>query len=160
MKKIKRFFTAFISLVFLTTQLYAVPFVGNDYSDDVLDVTEFDESSVLDQFTEIEELSQLISVSDELTISDFEGSNLIENISSETMLPVSQEETTGGEDPLGIPSFLWGCVFGVIGILIVYVVSENTEQTKQAVTGCAVSSAISTLIYVIAVASVSTTTTY
>lgn len=36
----------------------------------------------------------------------------------------------------GIPSFLWGCVLGPIGIAIVHFDAEDKEQTKKAIWGC------------------------
>ncbi len=43
--------------------------------------------------------------------------------------------------PLGIPSFLWGCCLGVIGILLVYVLTDgDRDQTKKALWGCVVGS--------------------
>jgi hypothetical protein len=53
-----------------------------------------------------------------------------------------------GEPPLGIPSFLWGCVGGIYGILIVYLVSDSKEQTEKAVKGCVVSRLVGCVIYV------------
>lgn len=44
--------------------------------------------------------------------------------------------STMGEPPLGIPSFLWGCILGWVGLLIVYLVSEDKEETKKALWGC------------------------
>lgn len=41
-----------------------------------------------------------------------------------------------GEPPLGIPSFLWGCILGWVGLLIVYLISEDKEETKKALWGC------------------------
>ena len=36
-----------------------------------------------------------------------------------------------------IASFLWGCAFGWVGLLIVYLVTDNDkEQTKKALWGC------------------------
>jgi len=44
------------------------------------------------------------------------------------------------ESVLGIPSFLWGCVFGVVGLLIVYIVSDqDAAEAKKALIGCVVS---------------------
>ncbi len=44
------------------------------------------------------------------------------------------------EKVLGIPGFLWGCVFGVIGVAIVYFVGQNDKaETKSALIGCVVS---------------------
>lgn len=53
--------------------------------------------------------------------------------------------------PLGIPSFLWGCVFGVVGVVVVYIVTdEDKDETKKSFYGCIAS----TLVYVILYAAV------
>ncbi len=36
----------------------------------------------------------------------------------------------------GIPSFLWGCILGPVGIAIVHFDAEDKEQTKKAIWGC------------------------
>ncbi|MEX2567388.1 MAG: hypothetical protein WD431_15700 [Cyclobacteriaceae bacterium] len=36
----------------------------------------------------------------------------------------------------GIPSFLWGCVLGPVGVAIVHFSEENKEETKKALWGC------------------------
>ncbi len=43
------------------------------------------------------------------------------------------------EPALGIPSFIWGFVLGWVGILIVYLVTEDNEETKKALWGCVAS---------------------
>jgi hypothetical protein len=44
----------------------------------------------------------------------------------------------GGGLPLGIPAFLWGCVLDWVGILVVYLVTNNDhEQVRKAIWGCA-----------------------
>lgn len=53
------------------------------------------------------------------------------------------------DGPIGIPSFLWGCILGWIGILIVYLVTEDTEETKKALWGCITSAVTGCLVYVI-----------
>jgi len=40
------------------------------------------------------------------------------------------------ERALGIPGFVWGLVLGVVGILVVYLVTEDKEETKKALYGC------------------------
>lgn len=61
---------------------------------------------------------------------------------------------TDETDPLGIPSFFWGCCFGAIGILIVAVVSSNDKSAiKKAAIGCAVSYGTLAIVYIIAIAS-------
>jgi len=52
------------------------------------------------------------------------------------------------EDVLGIPSFLWGCVFGPVGIVLVYLVgNEDKVETKKAFNGCLVSYGTTAVLY-------------
>ncbi len=38
---------------------------------------------------------------------------------------------------LGIPSFLWGCVLGPIGVVLAYLLSDNDkDEAKKALWGC------------------------
>ncbi len=57
------------------------------------------------------------------------------------------------EPPLGIPSFLWGCAFGWVGLLVVYLATDkDKEQTHKALVGCAVGTGIEIVLYVVYVA--------
>ena len=39
--------------------------------------------------------------------------------------------------PLGCPAFLWGCVFSVPGLVVIYIMTNNDrEQVKKAFNGC------------------------
>lgn len=49
---------------------------------------------------------------------------------------------------LGIPSFLWGCVFGVTGIIIVYLITEDKVETGKAAKGFFISAITSTVLTV------------
>jgi len=43
----------------------------------------------------------------------------------------------GGDAPLGIPAFFWGCVLGIIGVAIVYFATNgDMNQVKNAIFGC------------------------
>lgn len=42
------------------------------------------------------------------------------------------------DGPGGIPSFLWGCVLGPFGLLIVYLVTQDSDETKKSLYGCLV----------------------
>jgi len=42
------------------------------------------------------------------------------------------------EQVFGIPGFLWGCVFSWVGVLVVYLVSQDRAETKSAIIGCVV----------------------
>ena len=43
------------------------------------------------------------------------------------------------EPVAGIPSFVWGFCGGVLGVALVYFISEDQEETKKAAYGCAAS---------------------
>lgn len=79
------------------------------------------------------------------------GSGLILNV-SDVSAPMGQQEGST-ESPLGIPPFWWGCVLGWVGLLLVFVLTDqNKEQTKKALTGCLISSGVSAVLYIIYVA--------
>lgn len=55
--------------------------------------------------------------------------------------------------PLNVPAFWWGCILGWIGLLLVYILSDNDkEQVKKAFYGCIVSSVVGVVIYFVAIA--------
>lgn len=60
------------------------------------------------------------------------------------------------EPPLGIPGFVWGFCFGLIGLVIVYVAMEKgsarEKEAKNAMYGCLAGSAVSMVIYLVLVA--------
>ncbi len=63
--------------------------------------------------------------------------------------------------PLGCPAFLWGCIFSVSGLIVVYIMTDNDrEQVKKAFTGCMVSAVVTIALYtIVLVASAGNTTT-
>ena len=77
--------------------------------------------NVLDDY-----VSQAMVSADELQLDN----PVLKNFSATPALPA------GNHPVLGIPSFLWGLVLGWVGILIVYLVSEDNEETKKALYGC------------------------
>ena len=52
-----------------------------------------------------------------------------------------------GDPPLGIPSFVWGLCWGVSGLAVVYFVTDDTDETKKALYGCATSGVIGAILY-------------
>lgn len=77
--------------------------------------------------------------------------SVIENIGNALYAAMSPDEKA-----LGIPGFLWGFCFGLLGVVLVYVVIEDDEakkrEGKNALIGCAVSSLVYVLVYVLAIA--------
>jgi len=45
-----------------------------------------------------------------------------------------------------------GCVFGWVGLLVVYLVLENKVKTKKALTGCVVSTVVGVVFYIVVIA--------
>ena len=123
-------------------------------------VFSYDEDLLMAELSDINKLDVYVEANEGITLDELsrEESPLIANMEG-TVSPMGMAGEEGnGEPPLGIPSFLWGCVFGIIGLLIVYVATENDKaEAKKAMWGCLASTAVSVLIYVVAFAAVEAT---
>jgi hypothetical protein len=53
------------------------------------------------------------------------------------------------ERVFGVPSFLWGCVFSWVGVLVVYLVGKDKAETKSAIIGCVVGAVAYSAFYAI-----------
>jgi hypothetical protein len=140
----------FMAITLLSAQsLFA--YAGNGASVTTFDETafSFDEEMLFAELAELNELDAFIETTEGLTFSDLEkeGSLLIANMDN-AAAPMGMAE--GGEPPLGIPSFLWGCVFDVVGLVIVYIMTENDmDETKKAMWGCVASTAVGVVLYMV-----------
>lgn len=56
-----------------------------------------------------------------------------------------------GDMPL-LPAFWWGCILGAIGILLVYLITQDTDQTKSALWGCLVAAGVYVVFWLILLA--------
>jgi hypothetical protein len=140
----------FMAITLLSAQSFSA-YAGNGASVVTFDESafSFDEEMLFAELEELNELDAYIETSDGVTFSDLakEGSLLIANMDN-AAAPMGMAE--GGEPPLGIPSFLWGCVFGVVGLVIVYIMTENDmDETKKAMWGCVASTAVSVVLYLV-----------
>lgn len=120
--------------------------------------TDFNDSEIYEAFAELSTLDQYLQTNEDKTYSDLEleDSSMLAGVSSTTTLPLSS--SASDELALGIPSFLWGCVFGIIGVVVVYLMTdENKEQTKKAVYGCIASTVVGIVFYVVVIAAATTT---
>jgi hypothetical protein len=118
---------------------------------EIQSVTEFDESEIYDAFAEVSDLDQYLAQNNDKTYTEIsqENASLVSSVSSTTILPYS---ASSDELVLGIPSFFWGCVFGWVGLLVVYLVLEDKVQTKKALTGCIVGTLVGVVFYVVVIA--------
>jgi hypothetical protein len=110
------------------------------------DLFEFDYADVVDNMTEVATLKSYVITNDGVTYSELaeSNSNLIDNIEGVTTFP-----SAAGDGPIGIPSFLLGCCLSVIGVLIVYLITEDSEETKKALFGCILGTIAGAIIYVV-----------
>lgn len=153
-------FSVFLAILLFNMQTFAFSLKTSTAitKSDIQSVAEFDDSEIYDAFAEISELDQYLAVNDSKSYTDVnqEDSALLNGISSTTSLPFS---ASADELALGIPSFLWGCVFGIVGVLVVYLMTdENKDQTKKAVYGCIASSVVGLVLYFTVFAVAATTT--
>lgn len=113
-------------------------------------VFSYDEELLFAELEGLNELDAYVEANEGVTFSDLEneGSLLIADINN-SAAPMGMAEGEG-EPPLGIPSFLWGCVFGVVGLLVVYIMTDNDkEEAKKALWGCVASTVVSVVLYMV-----------
>jgi hypothetical protein len=114
------------------------------------DLFNLDYNAVQSEFADLDQLSNMVAANSDLTYTSLKLSdeNLITGL--KLVSNVSAPFGTFGEPLLGIPSFLWGCVFGPIGMLVVYVgTDEDKEETKKALWGCVASTAAYGVFYIV-----------
>ena len=114
------------------------------------DLFKYDANQVNQEMTQLQAIEDYVAANPDMTLSGMQA----ENNALVSHLNLSSGDFGGigslsGEPALGIPSFLWGCVFGVVGVAIVYFVSEDSDETKKAFLGCVVSAAAWILFYVL-----------
>ena len=151
----KKFLLKSVSVILAISMLslQSLSVYANDYSSaEELDesVFSFDDELLNDELSELDELDAYLEENQDVTFEALAEaeSPLVANIASNAspMGMAGQE----GEPPLGIPSFLWGCVFGVVGLAVVYIMTDqDMDQTKKAMWGCVASTAVSVVLYLV-----------
>lgn len=108
---------------------------------------QYDANKIDQELQELNQLEKFIDDHGKATYLELQesGNNLIAHVSSTT----DGMRMFGLEPAMGIPSFLWGFCFGLVGILVVYLVTEDGDETKKAVWGCAAAGACYAVVYVI-----------
>lgn len=124
------------------------------------DLFKLDYNSVQNEFTELNQLGDMITANADLTYSTLKLTN--ENLVTSLRLVAEGAQADGKNPVLGIPSFVWGCCLGVPGLLVVYFVSDQDKvETKKALMGCITGTVVYTvswIVYYVVVIGVSTTT--
>jgi len=111
----------------------------------------YNKQQVQDEFSTLNLLEKTVTDNSFVTLSEMQQNNMLTanyanlNLTNNMMM-----------DPaLGIPGFLWGCLLGPLGILAVYVITENDKaEVKKALIGCLVGVGVEVIFYVIYYAAV------
>lgn len=53
------------------------------------------------------------------------------------------------EPPLGIPSILWGCTLGIVGLFFVFQYTDSKYETSRALVGCYIQGSAIVIVYMI-----------
>ena len=131
--------------VFFT--LVAVFFMGISAFASNADLFELDYSAVDQEFTELNSLAQVVEANPDLTYSTLSATNagLVESMS---LMPNAAMPLARGNAVLGIPSFWWGCALGIVGVGVVYFLTDqDADEAKKALWGCLASSVGAVLFY-------------
>jgi hypothetical protein len=111
----------------------------------------YNEDQVNQELSQLQSLENYVSVNPDVSLAGLQADNnsLLANLN---MTSNFGGFSLSGEPPLGIPSFLWGCVFTLVGVAIVYFMTDqDMAETKKAFLGCAVSGLVYILWYVFVV---------
>ncbi|HPR31228.1 MAG TPA: hypothetical protein PLK12_03995 [Prolixibacteraceae bacterium] len=111
--------------------------------------SDFDESEIYAAFEPVSDIGERILTEEGLTYSTLfpENNALVENASAVASAGLNASQ----QSPPVLNAFLWGCVAGVTGIVLVAVTTGNDEaQIKSALIGCVVQSVSISVVYSVA----------
>ena len=109
------------------------------------DLFSYDKTAVTTALADLSAIENYVAQHPAITIADLtKTGNMVVNGIDISASPFSMF----GEPPLGIPSFLWGCVFGVVGLLIVYIATDqDKDESKKALWGCVTGTVVGVVFY-------------
>lgn len=133
-----------ISIVLLIGFCFALNSIASD-----ADLFNYDKATVNQELQDLQSLENYVNSNPGVTLTDLKLDN--NQLVSELNISAGNLGSffASIEPPLGIPSFLWGCVFGVVGVAVVYFVADDKEETKKSFKGCVVGTLSATLLYVL-----------
>ncbi len=108
-----------------------------------------DEQKISSEMAAINEIEVIVN-SQNLTLSDLLAEN--NSLATSSLLPAygaASIASLSDGPPLGIPSFAWGFCLNWVGIVLVYVITQDQSQTKKALWGCVLGSVLYTVFYVV-----------
>ena len=112
------------------------------------DLFSYDKAKVSDELASLQMLEDYVVANPSITLTDLKNQENV-LVSGMNLIPSGLYNTMMGEPPLGISSFIWGCVFGIAGVAVVYFVADDKEETTKAFKGCVVGALAYTAVYVL-----------
>lgn len=99
------------------------------------DLFRIDESKIAAEMADLTAIENRV-INEQVTLSQLLAEN--DALAERALLPSYGAASMASADgpPLGIPSFVWGFCLGIIGIAIVYFVTESRGETTKALWGC------------------------
>lgn len=126
----------------VTTATIANPTESLTASNDVttpqpqVEALKYDEKSINAEFEKLNKLEEYVNTNEGTTLADVQETELAKDLKLDTNVTST---VAAGDLPLNIPAFWWGCVLGLVGVLVVYIVTDqDKDQTKKALYGCLV----------------------
>ncbi len=115
----------------------------------------YDAQNIESEFDKLNKIENFVQNNEGTTLENLKSQNseLLANINIEAD---TASVVASSDLPAGIPAFWWGCVLTILGVVLVYVLTDkDSAQTKKALLGCLVSGGIY-IIWWIVVASIGT----
>ncbi len=122
---------------------------ANLFASSYAEMASVDENYVENVFSDLNQLENYVVNHQGVTLNQLKlaGNTLVQNVQNSPVGALGVL-AINGEPPLGIPSFLWGCVLGWVGILIVYLSTNgDKDEVQKSLIGCIVGSASAILFY-------------
>jgi hypothetical protein len=110
--------------------------ISLSFAEEAKETFNYDEQQINADFKQLEKIEKYVQKNEGTTLESLKSQNS-ELVSGINLSADASAALMADELPLGIPAFWWGCVLGIIGILIVYLVTDkDKDQTKKALFGC------------------------
>lgn len=110
----------------------------------------YNPESINSHFEKLNKVEVFIEQNQEANLETIKDTDLVKDIELDTNTLATI--TKDNELPLNIPAFLWGCFLGGLGILFVYIFTEDKDQTKKALYGCLTAGGVVAVIYIVLLA--------
>ena len=125
---------------FLFAGLILLFLSGSSFAQDS-DLFSFDKAGIESEMKSLDNLEKFVIENPETTFSEMEreGNPLVSAIADPNSF---SSLNLLADEPLGIGGFWWGCCLGPAGILVVYLLTEDKNETRSSVIGCVVSSVL------------------